>query len=82
MNRGYFLVSKELIESEEWPILESALKQHFQEVCRKEVENGLFQFHGYSELFKIKPNEGASQQYELWLTSKDGVHKITHANPI
>jgi hypothetical protein len=78
MNRGYFNVSKELIESEQWPSIEAEIQKNFREVHRKEVENGIIQLHGYSELFNIKPTEGASQRYEAYFKGK----KLTHFNPI
>ena len=62
MNRGYFKVTKELIDEPIWHEVAPVINANFREVERKEVANGLIEFHGYSDLFTITPIEGASHR--------------------
>lgn len=84
MNRGYFKVTKELIDAPIWHEIAPVINANFREVERKEVANGLIEFHGYSDLFTITPIEGASQQYVFTFQKEKGndIPKIIKCEPV
>ena len=82
MNRGYFRATTELMASPQWTTIEAEIKKHINLIEIIPRANGINEIHGESDLFKITPIEGATQQYELWFKNDDqGIPRITHANP-
>jgi hypothetical protein len=60
---GYFLVTKELIDSEMWPKISAELSKSFWETKRIDSTNGCLELHGYCDFFEDLP-EGQTKQYE------------------
>lgn len=84
MKRGFIAVSDEIMNHEDYPLMDVVIKSVITEVRREKMPNGITRIYGTSEYFD-KCVEGQEKEYWLWLRWENGIivfDKLTPELPI
>lgn len=76
------MLSENLIEDEQWPLIYKEIKKVFQWHTMKMGPNGIIEVHGWSDRFTVEPIEGATHQYEFIFTNIDGGPVLKEIKPL
>ena len=72
MRTGHFLVTLEMMEDKNWPLIEAEINKVFTLELKVDKLNGLVAFHGVSDLFEESDVPATSPAYDCFFKTVDG----------